>query len=182
MEEKDSFKDIPVLPRTLGLAGEADARERRELVVMKSGARLIGLFADEADSVTKSVAPTPLPGAPPAVLGVVSVRGRMLTLLDPAPLFEGVAGRPPGRTAPERPAAPPSRFIIALRGDEQLALAVERVERITEIFTDEVEAVAHAAEFVRGIVQSDGALVVVLVPERLFEAAMEGNERRRKRS
>lgn len=172
MADRTEFADIAILPRTLGLASETDARERRELVVALCGERLIGVFADEADSVTTWKSPTPLPRAPLAVLGLVSVRGRISTLLDPLALLGE-------RRADE---ATQFSFIITLRGDEQLALAVGRVERIIEIFTDTVEPLGSYASVVRGLAQTEGKLVAVLNVRELFLAATQGTERRRKRT
>ena len=174
VEEENNWSDIAILPRSLGMKEQVDERERRALLVMQAGARLIGVFADEADSVTEGLIPTPLPHAPPAVLGVVSVRGRMRTVLDPLALLDGK------QDAGGVPVGPP-RFIVSLRGDEQLALAVERVDHIIEIFTESVESLSHTGSVVRGVVQYEGALVVVLDPEQLFKAAVEGTERRRQR-
>src|SRR5437868_13129973 len=109
MEDRTEFADIAILPRTLGLASETDTRERRELVVSLCGERLIGVFADERDSVPPWKSPTPLPNAPPAVLGLVSVRGRISTLLDPLALL---GERRTGETAR-------FNFIIALRGEDR---------------------------------------------------------------
>ncbi|MGB7925705.1 MAG: chemotaxis protein CheW [Pyrinomonadaceae bacterium] len=172
------FADLSILPRTLGLiddaAASAQQRERREMLVVRSGARLLGVFADEAGSVTKWIEPTPLPRAPAAVLGVVSIRGGMLTLLDPLALL--------GERKADVPLTP--AFIVALRGDEQLALAVDRVERIIEIFTDEVEPLARsdAASLLRGLVGRERELIAVLDLKELFSNATRGNERRRQRS
>ncbi len=181
MEEKINWNDIAILPSTLGLAEEAIERERRELLVMEAGGRLIGVFADEADRVTESVAPVPLPHAPPAVLGVICVRGRMRTLLDPLALLLGgdLSTRARDQRAPEPPA---TGFIVALRGDEQLALAVERVESISEIFADAVTPLSHTGSVVRGVVQIGKGLIAVLDPAEMFGAAMQGTERRRQRS
>jgi chemotaxis signal transduction protein len=158
------FTDISILPRNLGLTDEATEaeRERRELLVMRAGARLLGVFADEANGVTEWRRPTPLPRASLAVLGVVSIRGCIWTVLDPLAL---VGERDP-HAEPRTPG-----FIVSLRGDEQLALAVERAERIIEIFTDEVEPVARGAgaqAVVRGVVQRGRELIAVLDTEQLF--------------
>ena len=171
------FADLSILPRSLDLAEtEADEqRERRELLVMRAGARLLGLFADEAESVTEWREPTPLPGAPAAVLGVVQIRGCMLTVLDPLALLgEGAANGSRTRG-----------FIIALRGDEQLALAVDRAERIDEIFADEVQPLSRKAEgasVLSGVVQRERELIAVLDTTELFATAMQGDERRRRRT
>lgn len=169
------FADLSILPRTLGLTVmEADEqRERRELLVMRAGARRLGVFADEAESVTEWREPTPLPGAPAAVLGVVHIRGCMLTVLDPLALLG------------ESPADGSRGFIIALRGDEQLALAVDRAERIDEIFADEVQPLsrkAGGASVLSGVLQREHELIVVLDTTGLFATAMQGDERRRRRS
>jgi len=172
------FADLSILPRTLGLTDDAagqEQRERRELLVMRAGARLLGLFADEAESVTEWREPTPLPGAPGAVLGVVHIRGCMLTVLDPLALLD--------ESPVNRLHAP--GFIIALRGDEQLALAVDRAERIDEIFADEVQPLSRkavGASVLRGIVQRERELIAVLDTTELFATAMQGDERRRRRS
>jgi purine-binding chemotaxis protein CheW len=174
MTDKTEFADISILPRTLGLAEAEDARERRELLVARCGERLIGVFADEAEQVTDWKQPSPLPGAPEGVLGVVSVRGRISTVLDPL----AVLGERRGEEATG------FAFIITLRGDEQLALAVERAERIIEIFTDDVEPLGSSSDssVVRGLLQADGKLVAVLNVRELFTAALLGTERRRKRN
>jgi len=104
----------------------------------------------------------------------------MRTVLDPLALF--------GDTHPAtRAAAPPTppHFVVALRGDEQLALAVERVERIVEAPADALRPPAddqHAAAPLRGLVTLDDTPVAVLDPARLFDAAMQGTERRRPRT
>lgn len=180
MAEKTDFADITILPRTLGLA-EEDARERRELLVARCGERLIAVFADEAEHVIAWKRPSPLPAAPKAVLGAVSVRGRISTVLDPLSLLgERRAGSSEGGDG----GGASFDFIITLRGDEQLALAVERAERIVEIFADDVEPLASSsgAAVVRGLLLMEGKLVAVLNVRELFAAAMQGTERRRKRN
>src|SRR2546430_13842395 len=87
----------------------------RDLLLFVAGGRTFGIFSDKVESTAEAKRPTPLPLAPAAVLGVVYVRGRMLTLLDCAALSSGQA-----RTWP---AAGPA--IIFLRGGEQLGFAAD---------------------------------------------------------
>ncbi len=198
MKDTTDWNDIEILPRSLGLTDATeDRRERRELIIMRTGTRKIGLFADEADSVTDNLRPTPIPHAPVAVLGVVSVRGRMCIVLDPLALLDAGNSfqpssvqesqtQPSPRRADDAPqsrtgASIHTRYIVALRGDEQLALAVEQVERIVEVLTENIQPLKHAASVVRGVIQQDSSNVVLLDPSRLFEAATQGTERRRKR-
>lgn len=146
---------------------------RREIVIVRACERWLGVFAEEAACVERGTAPVPLPHAPAAVLGIVSVRGRILTLLDPlALLCEDGSGLSIN--------APPP-FILALRGEEQLALAVDDAGRLREISVDEIEPPAgEAASVVQGMFQDSGASVIILDVARLFAAAVEGLEPRRR--
>ncbi|HEX7173657.1 MAG TPA: chemotaxis protein CheW [Pyrinomonadaceae bacterium] len=156
-------------------AGALASPARRALIVARAGQHRLAVFADESEGVSKFADPAPLPSAPPAVLGVVAVRGRMRTLIDPLPLLQ-----PPTAplTSPDE-AAP--TLALLLKGDEQLALAVAGVERAADIPADSILPLEPAHDFARGTVTLDGAHVLVLDPARLFEAAMRGHERRRGR-
>src|SRR5713101_7598719 len=75
------------------LAGEpASVREApsdpqlQDLVPFVAGDKIFGVFADQVDATAEGKVCVPLPHAPAAVLGVVCVRGRMLTVLDPIAL------------------------------------------------------------------------------------------------
>lgn len=157
-------------------SSEQVERERREVVIVRAGARSIGVFAEDVICVERGgAAATPLPMAPAAVAGVVSVRGRILTLIDPLALLKE------RRTADALSHTPPA-FVLALRGDEQLALAVESAERLSEIFPDEIAPpVADEAHIALGTFKDDGAVVILLDLSRLFAAAVEGMERRRRK-
>lgn len=212
----------------------ADRREPRELLLMRAGEFRIALFADEVESVSDALPPTPLPHAPRSVLGVVSLRGRIRTLIDPRPLLasetidEHDANHPdhpdtnllltrddvnspetdnpdadaPGADAPDADAhdaddtdaaahdadcdnAPTASLLsvmVALRGDEQLALAVQCIESHIEISPADIETPATPVNHVRGTLLHDRATIIVLHPSHLFEAAMQGTDRRRQRS
>ena len=152
---------------------EQAGRERREIVVVRAGERLLGVFAEEAAGVERGSRPTPLPHAPAAVLGIVSVRGRILTLLDSLSLLGESRASVSDNTTPP--------FILALRGDEQLALAVDSAGQLREIYTSEIEQPAGAeAAVALGTFQDEKARVVILDVRRLFAAAVEGMEQRRR--
>jgi chemotaxis signal transduction protein len=107
--------------------------------------------------------------AAPAVLGVVSLRGRMRTVLDPAALLGGPAGGTEGAPG----------LVVVLRGDEQLALAVAHAEDISAP-ADLTPADADDA-LLRAAFRHDGKTVRLLDPAQLFAAATRGAERRRQR-
>ena len=168
---------------------------RRRLCVMRSGARLFAVYADEVEAASENLTPTPLPFAPAPVRGVVSQRGRILTVIDPLPLLPPVApstGATPDAQTPASPPASsltqqtPAPLIVALRGDEQLALSVERIEPAIELFEDDAADanaadVAPASQLLRRTIPHGTDAIPLLDTTHLFEAAMHGVERRRRR-
>src|SRR3954468_13028441 len=106
------------------------ARETRGLFVLTAGGQTFAVNAEETDGVAEGLTPAPLPHAPASVLGVVSVRGRMRTLLYPPALIADADAMQTHSTAD----AP--RFVVALRGDEQLALAADAVEGVVTVNAD----------------------------------------------
>lgn len=138
----------------------------REVRVVFAGSRMLGVFKDEIDAIVDWRVPTPLPGAPKAVLGVVSIRGRMLTVLDAAALL--------GETAVN-----PAR-IVALRGDEQLALAVDREGDVIRS-PAELRSATGTRPLILGVIVKGTESIAVLNTGELFSTAMRGRERRQRR-
>jgi len=175
--------------------------ETRELLLMRAGGHAFAVRADEADGAAQQCPrPTPLPHAPRAVLGVVCVRGRMRTVLDPLALVNARA-EPDAADGGERDAARGGEtrsdealhdemadveearpLVVALRGDEQLALAVERVEGIVRVPAEALAPPRRPPRPLRATLEHEGARVHVLDPSQLFDAAMQGTERRRPRA
>jgi purine-binding chemotaxis protein CheW len=147
----------------------------RTLQLLRSRSSEFGIFADDIAAIVPWQELTPLPHAPKSVLGVVSVQGRMLTVLDLAilPVPEDTSGEQPHNA---------SGHIIALRGDEQLALAVDSVGEIVELNSDEsITKQETGTRLVLGVVRREGAEINILNLKELFPAAIQGRERRRRR-
>lgn len=153
----------------------ATAEERRELCVLRAGGRTFAVYAEEVEAVAEDLRPAPLPFAPPPVLGVVALRGRARTLIDPSAL----AGDSP---APRRADDDEQDFaVVALRGDEQLALAAVTVEPSVEVAARDIDSGGAAEPYALGVAHFGEVSATLLDTSKLFEAAMRGTERRRKR-
>jgi len=111
--------------------------------------------------------PAPLPFAPPSVLGIVSLQGRMFTVVDAAVLLA-------------RKAATQGRSIVAIRGDEQLALAVDESLEVISINPDDVVNETDR-ELIQGTLRLNGKQVLLLDIDSLFAGIIRGRERRRRR-
>jgi len=156
-------------------AAHTEARETRGLFVLTAGGQAFAVRAEEAEGVAEGLTPAPLPHAPASVLGVVSLRGRMRTLLYPPALVAETQARPDANTA-----AP--RFAVALRGDEQLALAADSVEGVVAFDVDSLPATDPQDSTPAAALEHEGRRVQLLDASRLFDAAMRGTERRRPRA
>ena len=175
---------------------DATPRGKRGLLLLRKRGQVFAVEAEEAEGVAEAADPAPLPHAPAAVLGVVCVRGRMYTLLDPQALAAAREDRQPpgarrdsqtpeeegGRPADEGARGGRPRFAVALRGDEQLALAADAVEGPLDIPHGALEPPDPRAAPLRATLEHNGERVHLLNTAALFDAAMQGTERRRQRS
>lgn len=151
------------------------ARETRGLFVLMAGGQAFAIRAEETEGVAEGLTPTPLPHAPASVLGVVSLRGRMRTLLYPPALVAEIQAR-------EDVTIVTPRFVVALRGDEQLALAADSVEGVVAFDTDSLLTSDSHDSTLAATLEHEGRRVRLLDASRLFDAAMRGTERRRPRA
>ena len=144
----------------------------RRLQTFRAGALLFGIHDDQVAATAEWRRPTPLPHAPPAVLGIVCIHGRMWTVLDPLQLLSDTVNQN------ERS----WNFIVALRGDEQLALAIEDNTGAIEIPASDLESTsATAGGAVAAVLRLPDRVINVIEVKELFPTAMRGRERRRRR-
>lgn len=139
-----------------------------KLQTFRAGESHFALSVDCVQSTTEWQKPARLPNAPSAVLGIVGIRGHILTVLDPAILL-GQKENPDYS----------SGSLVVLRGDEQLALAVSEVGPVTEA-SQNVEQSSNKP-VVRGLLSHEGKALSILNEKELFATAMQGRERRRRR-
>jgi purine-binding chemotaxis protein CheW len=145
----------------------------RRLQVVRAGSRYFGIPTENISTIAVWREPTPLPDAPQSVLGVVSIEGRMLTVLDLARL---TAGEVDGKNASV------AEHVIALRGDEQLALAIDEVSDVIELSSaDSNTPKQMQSSLVSGVFHHENKEIEILSLKELFPTAIQGRERRRRR-
>ena len=153
-----------------------DEPQLHDLVPFTAGDRVFAVFADQVDGTAEAIVPAALPNAPPAVIGVVCVRGHMLTVLDPVAVLTGEPF--------DWPAKLPA--VIALRGDEQLALAAESCRDTIMIAAEDIKSSSQTNNdgfegAVLGVARYGGEEITVLSVDNLFAAAVRRRERRKRR-
>ncbi len=100
---------------------------------------------------------TPVPGAPPALIGLASRRGRLINVVDPA-----MALGQSGRHADDG-------HLLQLRGTQpRLALRVDRAEGVTTLAQDDGDEGA-SGELTRQATLVDGGRLLLVNGKRLVE-------------
>ena len=112
------------------------------------------LLLSSVEKVHRSVEVTPLPKAPPIVLGVINVRGRIIPVIDMRKRF----------ALPEREIGLNDQLIIAKTPKLHVALVADSVDGVIEIDGQEIirtDQVLPQAEYVEGVVKlTDGLLLI----------------------
>jgi chemotaxis signal transduction protein len=129
--------------------------------------KTLGVREDVVLTVINWTLPTPLPFSPNTVHGIVSVQGRMFTVVDLRVLLDSESTQQN------------SKQIVALRGDEQLALAVDESNTVVTANCSDVHNDDNS--LFEPPVTIDGNDLQLLNPEGLFAAVMKGRERRKRR-
>jgi chemotaxis signal transduction protein len=142
---------------------KSNAAGMRAMRLLSAGAVNFAVPAEEIESIVEWRSPAPLPNAPAAILGVVCVHSRMLTVIAVSTLL----GAEPTRNLK----------IVSLLGDEQIALAVEYVGELIE---NQSETEPGNDRLTLGEIVSNGQSIPILNSKQLFPTAMRGRERRKR--
>jgi purine-binding chemotaxis protein CheW len=155
---KDAAMKVPGSESALVPEG-ADEEIRTQEIEMLSfllGGEEYVLPVDEVREVLKSRELTIVPNSPPHVLGVTSIRGTVLPVID----LGRRLGLPPS-TRDER-----ARIIIISPDDEDAGIVVDRVTGVVRISPDAIrpapETVEQGAEFLKGIARKGDRLYILL--------------------
>jgi purine-binding chemotaxis protein CheW len=153
----------------------AETAQLHDLLPFTIGDQTFAVFTNQIETTAEARPVAHLPRAPAAVVGVVCVRGHMITVLDAMAIGTGVATQWPG-TLP---------FVLVLRGDEQLGLVAETCRETITISAEDIEPAASPGELnpapALGTVIYAGEVMVILDATRLFRCAVQRRERRRRR-
>jgi purine-binding chemotaxis protein CheW len=125
-------------------------------------------YAVDIERIVEIVTPRPVtrvPNADPSIVGIVSLRGTIVTLVDVRrKLGHPSAGAPDGET----------RIVVVDLTGEMIGFIVDRVLRVVKTSPEAIEAhpVVHAAELdesVRGVFRAGDALTIVLELDKLLD-------------
>lgn len=153
----------------LAEAGSSRGEIRRDEKVVTAGEQIELLtfviageqYAIDIENVVEIVTTRPvtkIPNANDAVLGILSLRGTIVILVD----VRGSLGHPTRLSA-----GPDSRIVVVQHESENIGFMVDRVVRVVKIDPSEIQAhpVVHSSEHdeaVKGVFRQGSALTIVL--------------------
>jgi purine-binding chemotaxis protein CheW len=126
-------------------------------------------YAVDIERIVEIVTPrsvTRIPNADPSILGILSLRGTIVTLVDVRrKLRHPAAGD----------ATPDTRIVVADFGSEMIGFLVDRVLRVVKTAASDVEPhpVVHATELdssIPGVFRAAGALTILLDLDKLLDS------------
>jgi len=131
------------------------------VLLMAVAGQRCGIPVSEVREITRAVRPTSLPGAPPAIEGVIDLRGQILPVLD----LRARLG------LPGRPVEPSDFLVIASLGDRLAALRTDEVPGLAEVEAGALDALPNVVargRSVAGAAKLPDGLVLIHDPARFL--------------
>jgi purine-binding chemotaxis protein CheW len=156
-ESGDKAGTVPV-----SFAGEPEKikQEEVELLSFRLGGEEYAVLVADVKEVLKIFHLTQVPNTPDYILGVMSLRGTMLPIIDLCKRF----GLAPGAKSEK------SRIVVASSENEEAGLLVDQVTGVFRILPDEIkpvpENIEQGADFLHGIVRTSDRQYILLDLEK----------------
>lgn len=153
-----------VAPADADSADQEPQAQEIELLSFRLGEEEYAVMVDDVKEVLKNRDLTPVPNSPDYILGVTSLRGTILPVID---LCKRLGISPGARDEK-------SRILVVNLNEEYACIIVDRVTGVVRISPDAVrpapETIERGAEFLRGIARKDDRLYILLDIERAMGA------------
>ena len=109
---------------------------------------------------------TPVPGAPDYVLGIINLRGNVVTVIDSRQRFR----------LPPREMDDSTRIVIMETENQVVGILVDSVAEVVELRASEIEAAPsvgneESARFIQGVCSLSGELLILIDLNKLFSDA-----------
>ncbi len=133
-----------------------------EMLAFRLGSEEYALLVEQVREVIKLWEITSVPNTPDYVLGVISLRGKVLPVIDLCKRL----GLPPGARDGR------ARIIVVSLDEEETGLIVDRVTGVVKLLPEDVRPAPDTisegagAEFLRGIARKDDKLYILLDIEK----------------
>ena len=133
-------------------------------VTFRLGEEIYGIDVLQVQEVLRITEISPVPGAPDYVLGIINLRGNVVTVIDARNRF----GLPPQETDDA------SRIIVVDAFDKVIGLLVDNVSEVAYVPNSQIESAPNVGtddgnRFVSGVSNRDGELLIMLDLAKLID-------------
>ncbi|MGD8710840.1 MAG: chemotaxis protein CheW [Ectothiorhodospiraceae bacterium] len=124
---------------------------------------IYGINVQQVQEVLPMTEIAPVPGAPPYVMGIINLRGNVVTVIDTRMRF----GLP--QKEPE-----PNNRIVVIETDEQIAgILVDSVAEVSDVSESEVDTAPNvgnedSSRYIYGVVSREDSLLILVDVNRLL--------------
>ncbi len=164
-DKLERFKETAGQRREGFIAEEVEtaAEDRVELLTFTIAGEQYAVAIDHLVEIVTPRAATHVPNADPTIVGIISLRGTMVTVIDVRRKLRH----------PRSERGNDTRIIVAERAGETLGFEVDRVLRVLKVDAAAIEPhpVVHSSELseaVRGVFRHAGALTILLDLDKLL--------------
>jgi len=145
----------------------AEEAEKVELLMFAMAGEQYAIDIERIAEIINPRRPTPVPNAPPVVVGIISLRGTIVTMLD----LRRELGHESSYTA-----GPETRTIVVEDRGGLAGFVVDRVLRVVKVAVSEIQShpvvsPAEQRDAIRGVFRHGSALTVILDIEKLLGAS-----------
>ncbi|MBY6186855.1 chemotaxis protein CheW [Marinobacter hydrocarbonoclasticus] len=122
-----------------------------------------GINVMQVREVLRYSAIAPVPGAPSYVLGIINLRGNVVTVIDTRARFG----------LPEAPITDNTRIVIIEAEDQVVGILVDSVAEVVYLNSSEVDSAPNvgneeSAKFIQGVCHRDDKLLILVDLEKLL--------------
>jgi len=122
-----------------------------------------GINVMQVKEVLRYTEIAPVPGAPPFVLGIINLRGNVVTVIDTNSRF----GLPSSEITDD------TRIVIIESEEQVIGILVESVAEVVYLRQSEIESAPNAgneesAKFIQGVSNRDGVLLILVDLNKLL--------------
>ena len=122
-----------------------------------------GINVMQVREVLRDIEIAPVPGAPDYILGIINLRGNVVTVVDTRSRF----GLPTGETNAE------SRIIIIENNDQTLGLLVDSIAEVADILKSQIEITPNvgnddSSKYIQGVHSRDGELLILVSVDKVL--------------
>lgn len=122
-----------------------------------------GINVMQVREVLRDIEIAPVPGAPGFVLGIINLRGNVVTVVDTRSRF----GLPSSEANAE------SRIIIIENNDQILGLLVDNIAEVADILQSQIELTPNvgnddSSKYIQGVHSKDGELLILVSVDKVL--------------